>query len=727
MNRSTRFLIALTLCVTVLTGTVPFASADTATDLQNQLKSVLNQINSLKAQLGTTDVGSGSVSGCPKITRMLRRGSKGSDVLALQSYLDANIYPEGTASGFFGFATERAVQRFQERHGIAVAGTADTTGYGLVGTRTRLVLASACSGDTGTSTVGTGTGTGTSAAQVVNFAFDQSVGTAPYDARIKLSTLDTACVSYEVDWGDKTDPTVFEAPQSTVCGSGISERTLQHTYTSAGTYIATLKAGKGPRSGLPKLLTRSIQIAKGEPYLRMDSPSAGNSVRLGDLTKIKWTTGNYPTDSAIAFYVVGPTQTYSFAKRSMRTSEFDWIVGDGVCDGNTCSVQMPTGSYKIRAAMYTPADGCIDFCGADDKRASVVLVTESGNFAVTQLGTSGGTPITVSNTRGIAPLAVNIHTEIAPTSTASNFEVDFGDNSQKYTIHIPIGETRSTVRDIPHTYTKTGNYTVELRPSGAVQNVGSAQITVDTPKFAVIPRDGAYAPATAKATFDVDTSCSLGNANSRRYTVDWGDASETSVYEFTPTRCVNDIPLGQTITQQVLTHVYTDSGSRTVKYRASNGTYSYDATSGVNLGAPTLTVSPTFGFKPMTATASFKADQSCSASAAATATYTIDWGDSTAPTTHSVTLPACGTTHTSSLVEKSFSHSYTTVGNFTLKLTSGRSDIAQTLSTTKNIVVDEDTSAYLWHRVVGLLSGTESIMQQTASAAHGFYRVINGK
>ena len=71
--------------------------------------------------------------------RMLSRGSKGPEVVALQLFLglNAQIFPENSASGFFGPATQRAVQRFQEKYGIAKSGA---IGYGSVGPKTRTKL-----------------------------------------------------------------------------------------------------------------------------------------------------------------------------------------------------------------------------------------------------------------------------------------------------------------------------------------------------------------------------------------------------------------------------------------------------------------------------------------------------------------------------------------------------------------------------------------------------------
>ena len=66
------------------------------------------------------------------LTRTLNRGSRGSDVSALQELLktDLAIYPDGSVTGYYGLLTEAAIQRFQIKYGI---GNAATPGYGGVG------------------------------------------------------------------------------------------------------------------------------------------------------------------------------------------------------------------------------------------------------------------------------------------------------------------------------------------------------------------------------------------------------------------------------------------------------------------------------------------------------------------------------------------------------------------------------------------------------------------
>ncbi|HEY4515306.1 MAG TPA: peptidoglycan-binding protein [Candidatus Paceibacterota bacterium] len=66
----------------------------------------------------------------------------GPEVSKLQTLLskDPTLYPEGQVTGYYGALTQRAVQRFQCKHGIVCSGTPETTGYGRIGMNTRLKI-----------------------------------------------------------------------------------------------------------------------------------------------------------------------------------------------------------------------------------------------------------------------------------------------------------------------------------------------------------------------------------------------------------------------------------------------------------------------------------------------------------------------------------------------------------------------------------------------------------
>jgi len=109
-------------------------------------RSILNVVASVSpsAAVQQPSVPSKSVSSSPvspagAISKRLQKGMKDSQISTLQQWLsqDKDIYPEGTVSGFYGPLTEKAVQKFQEKYGIAGPGEA---GYGVVGPKTRAKL-----------------------------------------------------------------------------------------------------------------------------------------------------------------------------------------------------------------------------------------------------------------------------------------------------------------------------------------------------------------------------------------------------------------------------------------------------------------------------------------------------------------------------------------------------------------------------------------------------------
>mgnify|MGYP001609477513 CR=1 FL=1 len=66
-------------------------------------------------------------------------GSQGRDVFYLQTLLAEffGVYPEAQMTGYFGPLTEKALQRFQKKYGITGNGSPSSTGYGVLGPKTR--------------------------------------------------------------------------------------------------------------------------------------------------------------------------------------------------------------------------------------------------------------------------------------------------------------------------------------------------------------------------------------------------------------------------------------------------------------------------------------------------------------------------------------------------------------------------------------------------------------
>ncbi len=102
------------------------------------------------ANLQTPPPQSSNVAKCiPALGAPIAFGSRGEEVRVLQQQLaqDSAIYPEGEVTGYYGPATQRAVQRYQATYGVVTSGTPGTTGYGVVGPKTRKHLAKRCDGN----------------------------------------------------------------------------------------------------------------------------------------------------------------------------------------------------------------------------------------------------------------------------------------------------------------------------------------------------------------------------------------------------------------------------------------------------------------------------------------------------------------------------------------------------------------------------------------------------
>ena len=182
-----------------------------------------------------------TASTCPNPSRNLSFGSRGSDVVELQTFLIAEgDLAAGNNTGYFGRMTETAVKSWQAKNGLVSSGTAATTGYGAVGPRTRAKIASVC---------------GTQAAQLHAVATINTISDLPglaaaqNDARYILIsvTVTTAPADglYSIDWGDGTSgPLNHEGcsqPNNigSNSGNGWCSSTLYsggHAYKKAGTF-----------------------------------------------------------------------------------------------------------------------------------------------------------------------------------------------------------------------------------------------------------------------------------------------------------------------------------------------------------------------------------------------------------------------------------------------------------------------------------------------------------
>ena len=131
-----KLLISFSIGAALLGAAVPMlASASTLSSAQIQSvisllqafgtdsATIANVQQSLTgASVSTTAASSTAVNS--SLIGLLRLGDKGDSVKLLQTLLasDPSIYPEGTVSGVFGPLTQKALKRYQQKHGLDQVG-----------------------------------------------------------------------------------------------------------------------------------------------------------------------------------------------------------------------------------------------------------------------------------------------------------------------------------------------------------------------------------------------------------------------------------------------------------------------------------------------------------------------------------------------------------------------------------------------------------------------------
>lgn len=489
-----------------LLATPLLASADTAGDLQTQIQALLAQVQQLQVRLTalqnqattTTSILSQPdqpvVMPCVQILRPLTFGAQGTDVTALQNTLiGAGDLPAGSATGFFGTATQTAVQKVQAQNGIVASGDPTTTGFGAVGPNTRAWFAKHC-------------GSGNQ-----NFSASPVSGPAPLAVQFRSTVGGT------IDFGDGTTGTMNSAP---VCASCQALSTAGHTYTAAGTYIATLTyqppfvcnapAGAACAEVMPAQTTATVTItvgvaaAPGAPSISgLDAPaslaigqtgtwtvhaSVANtsnaqlqySVTWGDesvLDRLSAIAGNAPSTlqtfgSFTHAYATAGTYTPTFiVSNSVGSAQTSASVavggGNGVIGGPICPmyqmVACPAGQHALPGTPTYDANGC-----AIPNQTCVPNTTTSAAFSATP-------------TSGAAPLAVQF-------SSNTGGSINFGDGTSGTFVLSPMpmyacprnaafstnpGQTEAGCMNPPpsyslsHTYASASTYTATLATAGS--------------------------------------------------------------------------------------------------------------------------------------------------------------------------------------------------------------------------------------------------------------------
>ncbi len=218
------------------------ASADTASDLQAQINSLMATIASLQAKLAASTGGSMSTGYTFNVN--LTVGSTGADVMNLQKVLnmsaDTQVAASGTGSpghesSYFGALTKAAVVKFQTKNGISPAA-------GYVGPITRAKLNSMGGGTTTVPPVGTGALSVSAGVQPANSLAPQSAARVPFTTVVLTAgSADVTVNSITVEKAGLGQDAVF---------SGV-----------------VLLRSDGTQIGIAKTLNSNHQAMVGEPFV----------------------------------------------------------------------------------------------------------------------------------------------------------------------------------------------------------------------------------------------------------------------------------------------------------------------------------------------------------------------------------------------------------------------------------------------------------------------------
>ncbi|RJR14077.1 hypothetical protein C4585_01270 [Candidatus Parcubacteria bacterium] len=524
--------------ITVALFLVPVVSnAQTAEELRAQAQVLLQKIQQLQLQLGTTGTvnpGTGIVvdsSSCPQIGRVLGVGSSGDDVTRLQQFLarDPSIYPERNISGYYGPLTEAAVKRWQARFNIVSSGTPATTGYGQVGPRTAAAMSLQCS------TYGGGVGTGGGGTVGGFIRVTPISGNAPLTVSVE-ATVNTvnACTpaTYTIEYGDGTAPASIVVPAGN-CRQMV--QTFTHTYSNPGTYLVTLSSGAHR--------TTATVIVSGST--------------------------SQPPSSITPDSVTGAPGSGA----APLTVQFKGVInGSRSCDGGTYTLEFGDGQSS---SLPYPADGCQSYAFSISHQ-----YTETGVFTARLYKPGGALASSVSITvnagssqidsllaspsNGSAPLSVAFSGVINGSKACDGtgvYTLVFGDG-QSTQLQYNAGACQAFSYNVSHQYAQGGTFTARLfRGTETGTLAGSATISVTGSSSSGTYSIVSVTPAVGGNIYT--TSVNISYPTCGGYSFSWGDGSSPKTVAAAGT-CTST-------SNTTLTHTYSTGGSYTVILRDGNG------------------------------------------------------------------------------------------------------------------------------------------------------------
>ncbi len=482
--------------------------------LQGQVESLLIQIRTLQSNYPAHTAPSNPAtpsrptvmptwpSACKAITHTLSFGSRGEDVETLQRFLTTTgDYTHGEITGYFGKATQDAVQRLQRNGGIEFPALSIAHGYGMVGPQTMDIVNRLCGNPTLTASPKKG-----AAPLVVSFGASASTS-----------------IAASIDFGDGETSTACVATPTSKCAP------TTHTYQKAGTYTALLRTINGTTTVAKQTIVVLPAQTSGIGAPTISGVDAPATLHVGEVGT--WTVkASLPNDATgnLGYSVVwGDESTIDKLREAAGMSAPSSIQASATF----------THAYS-RAGSYKPVFTVRNGTGSAQVSASVTVT----NDPVTT------NTLKASPTSGAAPLKVFFHGS-GPSLTQFAY-IDLGDGLAK-TSKPPVEGVIST----EYIYQNPGTYVATLHKDGAKgEVVGTQTITVNVstspegsltalPMGGQVPLTVSFTPVTNKIFF--------GGTY-----IDFGDGSRTTGNLCIPSTSNKCAPI---------THTYQRGGSYQAK------------------------------------------------------------------------------------------------------------------------------------------------------------------
>ena len=452
----------------------PMASAQTVEDVRAQIQQLSARIAELRAQLNlliadmsSSNTGEGTSSSdessdaqirsafqpdnkpLPRVCNLLRRslshGASGEDVSGLQEFLRDEGQFTANVTGYFGPITAKALAHWQESQGIE--------NVGIAGPITRARIKAKC----GLPDQGGIPGQ--------RFSATPERGGAPLSVAFSTWVAGNRPVgdSYTIDFGDGASELAAncDAPFDKCLSPGQNK----HTYTSDGTYIATLIHTQDFCGGNPQCLAPVKREIVGRIKIYVGSVTSCTTEYnpvCGRKILASCTTGNCNVDTTYSNRCSMEADSAKFLYQGQCRVDTGDPANDPQCklwfDGcNTCSRNTPGGTAicTLRACILGYPEG-----QGPPKPYCREYFSDSSNKPPTISSFSGPTTLNVNQTGTWAIKASD------PNNGSLRYQITWGDEAMvsPYGLVSAAPERAFTqTTTFTHAYSNAGTYTVTIQ------------------------------------------------------------------------------------------------------------------------------------------------------------------------------------------------------------------------------------------------------------------------